>query len=54
MLVSSSDARIVYGVALPLNDLAYAPWCYLYDVSHGHWVFIGEPTSPRGVMDVPC
>ena len=53
MLVSSSDARIVYGVAFPSNDLACSPWCYLYDVTNGYWVFIGEPTSPRGVMDVP-
>lgn len=53
MLVSSSDARTEYGVSFPSNDLAYPPWCYLYDVSHGHWVVIGEPTSPRGVMDMP-
>ena len=52
MLVSSSDARIVYGVAFPSNDLACPSWCYLYDVAHDHWVFSGNPTSPRGVMDV--
>lgn len=53
MLVSSSEARTMYGVSLPSNDLAHPPWCYLYDVMHDRWVFNGEPDSPRGVMDVP-